>query len=86
VRSFKPYMLSATAFAVILTVLVINKDIAAFVSQFDVLVFVPIVMGILLSGNAHMPSAFGAYLGFFIQWFVLGLALAAVVWALTRIE
>jgi hypothetical protein len=82
--SFKPYLLTAAAFAIALTVLAINEDIAQFLGQFDALVFIPIIVSIVVSGNVHMPSAIGAYLGFFIQWFILGIAIGAIVWAIRR--
>jgi hypothetical protein len=84
VGSFKPYLLGATVFAAALTALALNEDIASFIGQFDLLVFVPIMMAILIGGNVHMPSALGAYLGFFIQWFVVGIAVGAVIWAITK--
>ena len=83
-RSFKPYLVTAAAFAAVLTALVLNKDIGTFIGQFDVLVFIPIVTAILISGNAHMPSEFGIYLGFLIQWFIVGVAIGALVWAFKR--
>lgn len=83
-RSFKPYLLGATVFAAVLTVLAMNDDVAAFIGKFDVLIFIPIVTAILISNNAHMPSEVGIYLGFFIQWFIVGLAVATLVWPILR--
>ena len=83
-RSFRPYLLSATAFAVVLTALAMNKDVATLIARFDALVFVPIMMSILISGNVHMPSEFGIYLGFFIEWFIVGIAVSALVWTVAR--
>lgn len=82
--SFKPYLVSAAVFAAALTALVLNKDIGTFIGTFDVLLFIPIMTAILISGNAHMQSELGIYLGFFIQWFIVGLAIGALVWALKR--
>jgi len=84
VRSFKPYLLAATAFAIVLTLLALNEDIAVFLGQFDALVFIPIILSLVVSGNVHMPSMVGVYLGFFIQWFILGIAIGAVVWGIRR--
>jgi hypothetical protein len=84
VRSFKPYLLSVTVFAGVLTVLAMNDDVAAFIGKFDILIFIPIVTAILISNNAHMPSEVGIYLGFFIQWFIVGIAVAALVWAILK--
>jgi hypothetical protein len=84
VRSFKPYLISAIAFAALFTALIMNKGVGAFVGKFDILVFVPVVTAILISGNAHAPSEFGIYLGFFIEWFIVGVALGAVVWLIRR--
>jgi putative effector of murein hydrolase LrgA (UPF0299 family) len=84
VRSFKPYLLGATAFAVVLTALAMNKDVATLIARFDVLVFVPIMTSVLISGNVHMPSDFGIYLGFFIQWFIVGIVVGALVWTVAR--
>ena len=83
-RSFKPYLIGAAAFALLLTALIMNKDVGAFIGKFDLLVFIPIVIAILISGNAHAPSEFGIYLGFFIEWFTLGIALGALVWLIAR--
>ncbi|HEY3077063.1 MAG TPA: hypothetical protein VGJ74_17980 [Burkholderiales bacterium] len=83
-RSFKPYLLAAAAFAIGLTLLALNEGIATFFGQFEALVFIPIIMSILVSGNVHVPSMVGVYLGFFIQWFILGLAIGAVVWGIRR--
>jgi len=63
VRSFKPYLLAATAFAIVLTLLALNEDIAVFLGQFDALVFIPIILSVVVSGNVHMPSMAGVYLG-----------------------
>lgn len=77
-RSFKPYLISAAVIAAALTALLLNnKDIGTFIGTFDVLVFIPIMTAILVSGNAHMPSELGIYIGYFIQWFVVGVAIGA---------
>ena len=39
------------------------------------LLMVPIMVAYSVSGNAHQPSEFGAWLGIFIQWTVLGVLL-----------
>ena len=61
-----------------------NKDVATLIGRFDVLVFVPIMTFVLISGNVHMPSDFGIYLGFFIQWFIVGIVVGALVWTVAR--
>ena len=83
-RSFRPYLLAAVACAVALTVLALNEDVVQFLGQFDALVLIPTIVSFVVSGNVHMPSTIGAYLGFFIQWFILGLAIGAIVWAMRR--
>jgi hypothetical protein len=41
----------------------------------------PVILGVLLGRNVHQPSDFGVYLGFFIQWFVVGYLLSVLVFA-----
>ncbi len=61
-----------------------NGHVANFIGHFDVLVFLPILMAILVSGNVHQPSELGIYVGFFIQWFIVGLAVGTIVWTIAR--
>ena len=82
-RSFTPYLVGATVFAVILTVLAINKDIVALIARFDALILVPLMMAIAVSGNVHQPSEVGLLLGFLVQWFFVGLAGGALLWAIS---
>jgi FtsH-binding integral membrane protein len=41
----------------------------------------PLIFGFLLGSGPDTPSALGGYLGFFIQWFLVGLLLSVLVFA-----
>ena len=41
----------------------------------------PFILGVLLGRNVHHPSDFGVYLGFVIQWFIVGYLLSVLVFA-----
>jgi len=79
------YAYGAVAFALIATV--VSAQFHGFLNAvMDVyaLAFVPLVIAILISGNAHMPSEFGFYIGFFLEWFLVALIAAIVLWLIQR--
>src|SRR6185436_2260060 len=79
------YACGAVAFALIATVT--SAQFPGFLNAvMDVyaLAFVPLVIAILISGNAHMPSEFGFYIGFFLEWLVVSLIVAIVFWLMQR--
>jgi hypothetical protein len=41
----------------------------------------PLILGVLLGRNVHQPSDFGVYVGFFLQWFIVGYLLSVLVFA-----
>ena len=84
-RPLRLYALGAVVFALIATI--ISAQFAAFLNAvMDVyaLAIVPLLLAILISGNAHNPSEFGFYLGFFLEWFIVGMIMAIVLWAINR--
>ena len=79
------YALGAVVFALIATM--ISAQFVAFLNAvMDVyaLAIMPLLLGILISGNAHNPSEFGFYVGFFLEWLIVGLVAAVAVWAINR--
>jgi len=48
-------------------------------SAFNIL---PLILGTVFSRNVHHPSDIAAYVGFFIQWFIVGLIVSEFVSAL----
>lgn len=41
----------------------------------------PWILGVFFGRNVHHPSDFGLYLGFFIQWFIVGYLLSVLAFA-----
>jgi hypothetical protein len=82
-RSFKYYAIGAAIFAVAATIAcVLSKE--TFFSSFDAFVLLPIFLAIVFSGNVHQPSDLGMYLGLFLNWFIVGLAVSGVFWFIRR--
>jgi len=77
------YALGALIFAAFATTACILSG-GAFFSSFEGFIILPLILGIVISGNAHQPSAFGIYLGLFLQWLLVGLAVAAALWLIAR--
>jgi len=42
----------------------------------------PLIVGTMFSRNVHQPSDIAAYVGFFIQWFIVGLIVSEFISAL----
>ena len=84
-RPLPIYALNAALVALVATVL--SWQFSSLLDQaMDVyaVAFLPIVVAILISGNAHAPSEFGLYLGVFLDWLIICLAVAAVLWGINR--
>jgi hypothetical protein len=84
-RPLKVYAFGAMVFAIVATV--VSAQFASFLNAvMDVylLAYVPLVLAILISGNAHNPSEVGFYVGFFLEWFVVGLVVALALWAINQ--
>jgi hypothetical protein len=84
-RPFRFYALNAALIALVATI--VSTQFAGLLdSAMDVyaIAIVPIVFAILISGNAHSPSEFGLYVGFFLEWLIICLVVATILWAIKR--
>ena len=83
-RPLRLYALGAVGFALIATI--VSAQFAAVMDVYA-LVIVPLLLAMLITGNAHNPSALGFYVGFFfLEWFIVGMIVAIVLRAIDRIR
>ena len=84
-RPFRIYALWAVLFALIATIACTQfEGFLDSVMDIYAVAILPLMFAILISGNAHNPSEFGLYVGFFLDWLIIGLVVATVLWAVTR--
>ena len=82
--SFKSYALGALVFAAVATIVCLGSGFCSLLMDSSVFAFVPIMVGLFVSGNVHALSEFGLYLGVFIDWLLVGLLLVLPLWLIRR--
>jgi hypothetical protein len=79
-RPFQPYLARAALFSLGATALpLLSREATGFVLSIDVVAYVPRVLALSL-GSVHAPSYAGLFIGLFVEWFLLAIVVASILW------